>query len=81
MILISGMLAILEKGAETLQTRLAVPTSISDIITGILLFCMLGCEFFINFRLIFRTKGAKKTAGETPAEDAGKPDKEADGNE
>ena len=81
MILISGMLAILEKGAETLQTRLAVPTSISDIITGILLFCMLGCEFFINFRLIFRTKGAKKTAGETPAEDAGKPEKEADGNE
>ena len=81
MILISGMLAILEKGAETLQTRLAVPTSISDIITGILLFCMLGCEFFINFRLIFRTKGAKKTAGETPAEDAGNPEKEADGNE
>ena len=81
MILISGMLAILEKGAETLQTRLAVPTSISDIITGILLFCMLGCEFFINFRLIFRTKGAKKTAGESPAEDAGNPEKEADGNE
>ena len=29
------------------------------IITGILLFCMLGCEFFINFRLIFRKKGHK----------------------
>ena len=38
---------------------MAVPTSISDIITGILLFCMLGCEFFINFRLIFRKKGHK----------------------
>ena len=43
MIVISLMLAILSKGAETLQTRLMVPTSISDIITGILLFCMLGC--------------------------------------
>jgi len=54
------LLAVLEKGAETLQTRMAVPTSISDIITGILLFCMLGCEFFINYRLIFRKKeGAK----------------------
>ncbi len=56
MIAISGLLAVLEKGADTLQTRLAVPASISDIITGIFLFCMLGCEFFINYRLIFRGK-------------------------
>ena len=63
MIIISLMLAILTKGAETLQTRLMVPTSISDIITGILLFCMLGCEFFINYQIIFRGKsGAKEGA-------------------
>ncbi|MDE7244455.1 MAG: ABC transporter permease, partial [Oscillospiraceae bacterium] len=54
MAVISMMLAVLSKGAETLQTRMSVPASISDIITGILLFCMLGCEFFINYRLIFR---------------------------
>ena len=45
------VLAVISKGAETLQTRLAVPASISDIITGILLFCMLGCEFFINYQV------------------------------
>ena len=56
MIVISLMLAVLSKGAETLQTQLEVPASISDIITGLLLFCMLGCEFFINYRLIFRKK-------------------------
>ncbi len=56
MIGISGLLAVLEKGAATLQTRMAVPASISDIITGIFLFCMLGCEFFINYELIFRGK-------------------------
>ena len=56
MIVISMMLAVLSKGAETLQTQLSVPASISDIITGLLLFCMLGCEFFINYRLIFRSK-------------------------
>ena len=56
MIVISMMLAVLSKGAETLQTQLSVPASISDIITGLLLFCMLGCEFFINYRLIFRGK-------------------------
>ena len=56
MVGISVLLAVLSKGAETLQTRMAVPASISDIITGILLFCMLGCEFFIHYRLIFRKK-------------------------
>jgi len=66
MILISGILAVLEKAAETLQTRMFVPTSISDIITGILLFCMLGCEFFINYQLIFR-KHAKKEKKEEVA--------------
>ena len=56
------VLAVISKGAETLQTRLAVPASISDIITGILLFCMLGCEFFINYRLIFRSSKTEKEA-------------------
>lgn len=56
MIVISVLLGVLQKGADTLQTRMAVPTSISDIITGIFLFCMLGCEFFINYKIIFRSK-------------------------
>ena len=56
MIAISMILAILEKGSNTLQTRMEVPASIADIITGILLFCMLSCEFFINYKLIFRHK-------------------------
>ena len=56
MVGISALLAVLEKGADTLQTRMAVPASISDIITGIFLFCMLGCEFFINYRIIIRGK-------------------------
>ena len=68
MIVISMMLAVISKGAETLQTRLAVPASISDIITGILLFCMLGCEFFINYRMIFRRKQAEAPAAPAAAE-------------
>lgn len=60
MIIISMVLAVLEKGANTLQTKLQVPASIADIITGILLFCMLSCEFFINYRIIFRHKDKKE---------------------
>ena len=56
MVAISALLAVLEKGADTLQTRMDVPASISDVITGIVLFCMLGCEFFIRYQIIFRGK-------------------------
>lgn len=56
MIAISMILAILGKGSNTLQTKLKVPASVSEIVTGILLFCMLSCEFFINYRIIFRTR-------------------------
>ena len=62
MVGISVLLAVLEKGADTLQTRMAVPASISDIITGIFLFCMLGCEFFINYKLIIRGHKSKEVA-------------------
>ena len=60
MVGISCLLGVLDKGADTLQTRMAVPASISDIITGVFLFCMLGCEFFINYRIILR--GHKEAA-------------------
>ena len=60
MVFIAVMLGILEKGASTLQTALAIPASISDILTGIILLCMLGCEFFIKFRVIFRGHAEKE---------------------
>lgn len=56
MTMISFILAVLTKGSATLQTELGVPSSISGIITGILLLCLLGSEFFINYRLIPRNR-------------------------
>ncbi|HAL18240.1 MAG TPA: ABC transporter permease [Spirochaetaceae bacterium] len=68
MIAISFVLAVLSKGSQTLQTRLSVPASVSEIVTGILLFCMLGCEFFINYKVIIRenpvTDFCKETANQ-----------------
>ena len=56
MIAISALLAVISKGSKTLNMNLGVPTAVSEIVSGILLFCMLGCEFFINYRIIFRKK-------------------------
>lgn len=54
MIIIALLLAVLSKGSSTLQTVMGVPPSITGIITGIILLCMLGCEFFINYKMFFR---------------------------
>jgi simple sugar transport system permease protein len=59
MVLISAFLAILRKGSNTIQTNFGIPASASDVLTGLILLCMLGSEFFINYRFVFR----KKTVG------------------
>ena len=56
------LMAVLDKGASMLQTSMEIPTSISSIITGIILLFMLGCEFFINYRMIFRGHHEKEAA-------------------
>jgi len=58
MVAISAFLAILEKGSNTIQTTFKIPASAAEVLTGLILFFMLGCEFFINYRLILR-KGKK----------------------
>ena len=54
MVLIAGLLAILSKGSNTIQTNFKIPASAADVLSAIILFFMLGCEFFINYRVILR---------------------------
>lgn len=56
MILISAFLAILSKGSNTIQTDFKIPVSAAGVLTGIILLCMLGGEFFVNYRLIFKRR-------------------------
>ncbi|MBR3961978.1 MAG: ABC transporter permease [Oscillospiraceae bacterium] len=59
MVLISAFLAVLQKGSNTIQTNFGIPASASEVLTGLILLCMLGSEFFINYHFVFR----KKTVG------------------
>ncbi|MCL1796682.1 MAG: ABC transporter permease, partial [Clostridia bacterium] len=59
MIVVSSMIAVVTKGAGKIQTTFKIPASAADVLTGVLLFFMLGSEFFIRYRLIWR--------GTTPA--------------
>ncbi|MCR4963009.1 MAG: ABC transporter permease [Firmicutes bacterium] len=58
MMAVAVFIAVLEKGAGRIQTTYGIPASASDVLIGIILFFMLGCEFFIHYRLILR-KGGK----------------------
>ena len=53
--LIAALLTFLDKGAAQIASSYAnLNEYASDIIAGIILFFLIGCEFFINYRLVFR---------------------------
>ena len=53
MILISALLTFLDKGAIQIASDYGLSQDVSKIITGIILFFILGSEFFINYRVRF----------------------------
>ena len=56
MVLISLLLVFLEKGAGEIASQYNLNDYAAKIIEGVILFFILGSEFFINYRLIFRGK-------------------------
>ncbi len=56
MILTAFIIVFLEKGAGEISTTFGLNSSFSEIITGIIIFFIIGCEFFINYKVNFRTK-------------------------
>ncbi len=62
MILTSFLLVFLERGAGEVATKIGLNASFSDILTGIILFFIIGSEFFVNYRIHFRTKSDKEAA-------------------
>lgn len=59
MILTSFLLVFLDRGAEEVSNEFRLNNSFSEIITGIILFFIVGCEFFINYKLHFNFKRNK----------------------
>jgi len=55
MILISAMLVFFEKGAIEIASQYNLNDHVSKMITGIILFFILGSEFFINYKVNFRS--------------------------
>ena len=51
MLITSLLIAFMDKGAVEIATMFRLNDSFSDIITGIIIFFIIGSEFFINYQI------------------------------
>ena len=56
----SFLIIFMDRGAGEISTAFGLNHSYADILTGIILFFIIGCEFFISYRLQFRKKAEKE---------------------
>lgn len=54
MIFTAGLIVFLKKGAIEISTQYSLNNSFAEIITGIIIFFIIGSEFFINYSIKFR---------------------------
>lgn len=62
MILSSFLIVFLNRGAGEISTAFGLNKSFSDILIGIILFFIIGCEFFISYKINIRKKEKEEKA-------------------
>jgi simple sugar transport system permease protein len=62
MILTSFIIVFMERGAGQIATDFGLSQSFADILTGIILFCIIGSEFFITYQIKLRHSGKEDKA-------------------
>jgi simple sugar transport system permease protein len=60
MIFTSFLIVFMDRGASEISTVFGLNQSFADILTGIILFFIIGSEFFISYKISFRKKAVKK---------------------
>ena len=59
MVVTSFLIVFLQRGAGEIATNFRLNESVADILTGVIIFFIIGCEFFINYE-IKSTRAKKK---------------------
>lgn len=62
MVFASLLIVFLGQGAGEISTSFGLNESFADILTGIILFFIIGCEFFINYKVHIRKNSGKEEA-------------------
>lgn len=59
-LMVSFLFSVLEKGSSVMQSTYGLSTYSASVLQGIILFFILGCEFYIRYKFVFRNKGGAK---------------------
>ncbi len=51
-LVIAFLFAVLEKGSSVIQSEFGLSTDCADVLQGIILFFVLGCEFFVRYKFV-----------------------------
>lgn len=60
-LIIAFLFSVLEKGSSVVQSQFGLSTDCADVLQGIILFFVLGCEFFIRYKFV---RDRKQSAAE-----------------
>jgi simple sugar transport system permease protein len=63
-VVVSFLFSMLLQGGSYLQSAMKIPSSVADILQGIIIFFVLGSEFFVQYRFV-RTGGSKRASKES----------------
>jgi len=61
-VVVSFLFAMLLQGGVFLQSALQIPSSMAEVLQGIIIFFVLGSEFFIRYNLVFEKKKNREEA-------------------
>lgn len=59
-LIVTLLFSILEKGSGMIDTAFGLSSDCSDVLQGIILFFVLGCELFVRYQFVFRSKGGAR---------------------
>jgi simple sugar transport system permease protein len=61
-VVVSAFFAILEKGSSVVQSQYGLSTDCAAVLQGIFLFFLMGCEFFMEYKIIIEKRGGHSNA-------------------
>ena len=60
MVLTTFLIVFLKLGSGQVSTDFRIDTSVSDIVTGIILLFIIGCEFFLQYKIVSHKNGKEE---------------------
>lgn len=58
--IVSALFSIMEKGSSVVESTFGLSDACADVLQGIILFFVIGCEFFFRYQFVIRKKGGTR---------------------